>query len=585
MPSAFTCFLGQPHTSKRPRRLLLVYPHSPNQQLHQQHLQTALHLLQEQSFYVKVTKCYFGQSQVPFMGHVITADGVQVKQDKIPAIVSWHIPVNVNVVCGFLGLTGYYRRFVRNDGILARPLTSLTKKEGFHWNKEALAAFETLKQALIFAPVLSLTDFNIPFIVECDASSEGLMPYDFSIIYHSGKENRGADALSRRPLHATLVVPYSYEIADIYAGLLVGPYTNQIIVALKQDPNYVPGYALIDQALLFKGKLVVQDYLGLRDRILQEAHAIHEDLSMDFIVGLPPSNRVDTILVVVDRLSIYAHFMPLTHPFTAKTVVAVFCKEIVCLHGIPRSIVIDRDVIFLSHFWQEMFRLSQTKLKMSAGYHPQTDGQTKVLNRCLEAYLRSTKTTPSTIVYGQPLPTFHPYVLGETKNTDLERQLIDRDEMLTLLKIIVLKAQNRMRAQADSKRSEEKEKKPIVDLQLGLLLQEEEAQHIRVPASSWISYAFRHPPCPSLSHMSPMAWRDVGEGAAREPEKEAEPLKCRRRRQPGVNERRRDSRERLRGRLRGRRTADAGVSTDRFYGLRSPLFWLRDRRDAVGKQE
>ena len=107
---------------------------------------------------------------------------------------------------------------------------------------------------------------------------------------------------------------------------------------------------------------------------------------MDFIVGFPISNRVDTILVVVDRLSKYAHFLGLSHPYTAKGVASLFCREIVRLHGFP--IISDWDVVFLSNFWQELFRLCQTKLQMSTSYHPQTNGQTKVLNRCLVAYLR-----------------------------------------------------------------------------------------------------------------------------------------------------------------------------------------------------
>ncbi|KAD4584182.1 hypothetical protein E3N88_21783 [Mikania micrantha] len=99
---------------------------------------------------------------------------------------------------------------------------------------------------------------------------------------------------------------------------------------------------------------------------------IWEDISLDFISGLPVSNRLDTILVVVDRLSKYAHFLALSHPFTAKSVASLFCKEIVRLHGFPLSIVSDP-----SNFWQELFRLSQTKLSMSTSYHPQTDGQTE----------------------------------------------------------------------------------------------------------------------------------------------------------------------------------------------------------------
>ncbi|KAD3640318.1 hypothetical protein E3N88_29541 [Mikania micrantha] len=192
---------------------------------------------------------------------------------------------------------------------------------------------------------------------------------------------------------------------------------------------------------------------------------LYEDISLDFIVGLPVSHRVDTIFVVVDRLSKYAHFLPLKHPFTAKAV------ERVRLHGFPHSIVSDRDTIFLSNFWQELFRLGHTSLKMSTSYDPQTDGQTEVVNRCLEAYLRCIaheqplnwssflswaeysyntgfhtflRTTPFNVVYGRDPPTLHPYVPGDTNNAELESQLITRDQMLQLLRTNLQKAQDRI---------------------------------------------------------------------------------------------------------------------------------------------
>jgi hypothetical protein len=154
---------------------------------------------------------------------------------------------------------------------------------------------------------------------------------------------------------------------------------------------------------------------------------------MDFIYGLPSSHGKTSIFVVVDHLTKYAHFCPVSHPYTASTIAQFFVDNIVKLHGVPQSIVSDRDKIFTSNFWKELFRL---QLKMSTSYHPQTDGQTKVVNRCLENYLRcfagdkpkewtrwlpwaewwynttyhsATKMIPFEAVYGRPPPILSTY--------------------------------------------------------------------------------------------------------------------------------------------------------------------------------
>lgn len=111
-------------------------------------------------------------------------------------------------------------------------------------------------------------------------------------------------------------------------------------------------------------------------------------ISLDFVEGLPNSHGYDCILVVVDLFSKYSHFVTLKHPFTALSVAKQFILHIYKLHGLPTAIVSDRDKVFTSLLWRELFRLAGVELRMSSAYHPQSDGQTERVNQCTETFLR-----------------------------------------------------------------------------------------------------------------------------------------------------------------------------------------------------
>lgn len=151
---------------------ILIY--SPTWQAHLAHLGAALVLLTQHKFVANKKKCVFGLSSIDYLGHVISAQGVEMDPSKVQAVLEWPTPTKVKGVRGFLGLTRYYRRFIKDYRKIAQPLTIITKKDGFVWDKEQSLAFEHLKQCLASFPVLALPDFSKEFIIECDASGQGI---------------------------------------------------------------------------------------------------------------------------------------------------------------------------------------------------------------------------------------------------------------------------------------------------------------------------------------------------------------------------------------------------------------------------
>lgn len=207
---------------------------------------------------------------------------------------------------------------------------------------------------------------------------------------------------------------------------------------------------------------------------------VWESISLDFIEGLPPSAGKHCILVVIDRLSKNSHFLALSHPYTALDVAKVYLNEVFHLHGMPKDITSDRDPMFLSEVWIEMFRVHGVDLKYSTAYHPQSDGKTEVTNKTLETYLRymtsdapqtwsdwlplaewwynttyhtAIRITPFEVIYGQPPPVHLPYLPGESTSPTVDRTLQRRKELIDMMKFHLLRAQNRMKQYADSRRS------------------------------------------------------------------------------------------------------------------------------------
>lgn len=204
-------------------------------------------------------------------------------------------------------------------------------------------------------------------------------------------------------------------------------------------------------------------------------------ISLDFIEGLPLSASCNVILVIVDKFSKFAHFLALRHPYTALTVVQLFMSEVHCIHGLPRAIISDRDRVFTSQLWKELFRRAGTQLRMSSSYHPQSDGQTERVNQCLEMFLRcfthacpaqwqqwlglaqfwynssyhsALAMSPFEAMFGRKPAYFGLSIASVGAPDQLNSWLDDRNNMNSLIHHHLLRAQQRMKYQADAHRSE-----------------------------------------------------------------------------------------------------------------------------------
>ncbi|KAL5556030.1 hypothetical protein UlMin_038266 [Ulmus minor] len=301
---------------------------------------------------------------------------------KIEAVSKWSAPTSVTEIRSFLGLAGYYRRFVEGFSSLAAPLTALTKKDKkFEWTDKCERSFQELKQRLTSAPILVLPSEDEEFAVYCDASKIGL----------------GAVLMQKEKLITGQVSALTLQ-PTIFDGIKGSQELDPTLVKLKEEVQEGKNKEFqisSDGILHFKGRLCIPRDPELREQILSEAHTTPyswkwEQITMDFVVGLPKTTKShDAIWVIVDRLTKSAHFIPIKMTYSLEQLAELYVREVVRLHGVPKAIISDRDARFTSKFWRSVQQAMGTKLNFSTAFHPQTDGQTERTNQTLEDMLRA----------------------------------------------------------------------------------------------------------------------------------------------------------------------------------------------------
>eukprot|EP00253_Pinus_taeda_P004481 PITA_04481 len=405
---------------------------------HHEHLRVVLQTLREHQLYAKFSKCDFFKLEIQYQGHVITKDGIAVDPEKIKVIMEWPVPKDVADVRSFMGLAGYYRRFVEDQDSEYQQLKLQIQQSA---KRDSQQEYELDDAGRIY--------FKKRLYVPNQSRIRNLIMDEFHTSHYTG-----------HPGYQKMITAIRKEY--FWPGMKknIVEYLARCLECQQIKAEHQHPAGLLQPLLVPEWKW--------------------EIISMDFITGLPRTKRNnDSIFVVVDKLSKAAHFIPVQSTYRAAQIAHIFMQNVFKLHGLPKTIISDRDVKFTSAFWKTLFTELGTQLNFSTAYHPQTDGQTERVNQMVEDMLRayvmqqptrwedylhlveftynndyhtSTQMSPFEVLYGRKRRTPASWGGPEDKLSLGPEMLKEMEDMVKRVRVNLKAAQDRQKNFTDRKR-------------------------------------------------------------------------------------------------------------------------------------